>query len=165
MALAFCSVGLAAAPGGSLRAVDSLDLNRYVGKWYEVARLPNWFQRKCAADTTATYTLRPNGSISVLNQCRMADGRIDQITGTAKRASEDGPNAKLRVSFFWPFYGDYWVIDLDAQYQWAVVGEPRRRYLWVLSRNPSLDKKTLDGILDRVRAQGYDLSSLMISSR
>jgi apolipoprotein D and lipocalin family protein len=152
-------------PALELKAVESLDLSRYTGRWYEVARLPNSFQRKCVAETMATYTLRPDGRITVLNVCRRADGRIDRITGVAKRRSPDDPNSKLRVTFFWPFYGNYWVIDLDRDYRWAVVGEPGRRYFWVLSRDPTVDGPTLDGILARARAQGYDLSKLIIAGR
>lgn len=164
-ACAWSSGSWASAPRQALHTVDSVDLRRYAGKWFEVARLPNWFQRRCVADTTATYALRPDGEITVLNECRLADGRIESITGTAKRATRDGPASKLRVSFFWPFYGNYWIIDLDAGYQWAVVGEPRRHYLWVLSRSARLDAGTFEAILRRVRSQGYDLSRLVISAR
>lgn len=150
-------------PTAELKVVESLDLSRYAGRWFEVARLPNAFQRQCVADTSATYTLRPDGKITVLNECRRADGHVDRITGVAKRSSPDQPNAKLRVTFFWPFYGNYWVIDLDHDYRWAVVGEPGRRYFWVLSRDPTIDGPTLDGIVARARAQGYDLSKLMIA--
>ncbi len=149
-------------PTNELKVVESLDLSRYAGQWFEVARLPNLFQRQCASDTSATYTPRPDGKITVFNECRRGDGRMDRITGLAKRASPAEPNTKLRVTFFWPFYGDYWVIDLDHDYRWAVVGEPRRRYFWILSRDPTLDGPTLAGILARARAQGYDLSKLQM---
>ena len=150
---------------GELKVVESIDLTRYTGTWFEVARLPNFFQSQCVADTTANYTLRPDGKITVRNACRRANGRVDQITGVARRASPDEPNTKLRVTFFWPFSGNYWVIDLDHDYRWAVVGEPRRRYFWILSRDPTIDGSTLEGILARARAQGYDLSKLMIAGR
>src|SRR6476659_10065823 len=93
-----------------LDAAPSVDLNRYAGRWHEIARFPNRFQRDCASDTTATYTLRPDGKITVLNQCRKADGSTIKVTGTAKLADAKGPSSKLKVTFFWPFYGDYWII-------------------------------------------------------
>jgi apolipoprotein D and lipocalin family protein len=144
-----------------LQVVPSLDLARYAGKWYEIARLPNFFQRKCAGDTTATYTLRSDGKITVVNACRTRDGRVTTAEGTARLADKQGPNTKLKVSFFWPFSGDYWIIDLDPEYRWAVIGEPRRKYFWVLSRDPQMDEGTLSPILERARAQGYDLTALM----
>lgn len=153
--------GAALGAEAPLNVVPSVDLARYAGKWYEIARLPAWFQRACQSDTTATYTVRPDGKITVLNECRQADGSIKAARGTAKIASAAGPNTKLRVSFFWPFYGDYWIIDLDAGYQWAVVGEPSRKYFWILARQPRLDEATLNGILERARRQGYDLARLM----
>jgi apolipoprotein D and lipocalin family protein len=143
-----------------LQVVPSLDLARYAGRWYEIARLPNFFQRKCAGDTTATYTLRSDGKITVVNACRTRDGGVTTATGTARLADKEGPNSKLKVSFFWPFSGDYWIIDLDPEYRWAVIGEPRRKYFWVLSRDPQMDEGTLSPILERARAQGYDLAAL-----
>lgn len=163
MILRLCALCLAAAalPAAPLTVVPSVDLARYAGKWYEIARLPAWFQRACESDTTATYTLRPDGKITVLNECRQADGRMKAARGTAKLASTSGPNTKLRVTFFWPFYGDYWIIDLDPDYRWAVVGEPGRKYFWVLARQPQVDEATLKGILERARQQGYDLAPLI----
>ena len=144
-----------------LEVVPSVDLVRYTGQWYEIARLPNFFQRKCAGDTTATYTLRPDGKITVVNACRTRDGGVTTAKGTARLADQAGPNTKLKVSFFWPFSGDYWIIDLDPGYRWAVIGEPRRKYFWVLSRDPQMDEGTLSPILERAKAQGYDLTALM----
>ena len=144
-----------------MRVVPQVDLSRYAGKWFEIARLPNRFQRKCASDTTATYKLRPDGKIEVRNECRTADGGTTSATGSARVASKDGPNTKLKVTFFWPFSGDYWIIDLDKDYRWAAIGEPGRKYFWILSREPHLDEATVSGILDRARAQGYSLESLV----
>jgi apolipoprotein D and lipocalin family protein len=146
---------------GKPEVVPSVDLNRYAGTWYEVARLPNRFQRKCVSDVTATYTLRDNGKIEVVNRCREADGSINDAKGTARPASKDEPNSKLKVTFFWPFSGDYWILGLDPTYRWALVGEPDRRNLWVLSREPRMDEDQLQEILDRAKAQGYDLSGLI----
>lgn len=130
-------------------------------QWYEIARLPNRFQRDCASDTSATYTLRPDGKITVLNQCRQSDGRVKSATGTARLAGGKEPNSKLRVTFFWPFYGNYWIIDLEPDYRWAVVGEPDRKYFWILSREPQLDEALYSQIVERARNQGYDLGPLL----
>ena len=143
-----------------LTAVDRVDLNRYVGQWFEIARYPNRFQKVCAADTTAEYTLRKDGKIDVLNSCRQSDQKIKRARGTA-RIFDKQSNAKLKVSFFWPFSGNYWVIDLDPDYRYAVVGEPDRKYLWILSRTPSLDEQTYSAIIGKIRAAGYDPSKLM----
>jgi len=144
-----------------LQVVPPVDLARYAGKWYEIARLPNRFQRHCSSDITAFYTLRSDGKITVVNECRTSDGRVKSAKGTARRASDKEPNSKLKVTFFWPFWGNYWIIDLDADYRWAVVGEPDRKYLWVLSREPRLDDMLLQQILGRARQQGYDVGRLI----
>jgi apolipoprotein D and lipocalin family protein len=144
-----------------MQVVPSVDLAQYAGKWYEIARLPNRFQRDCASDTTATYTLRPDGKITVVNECRKPDGRLKSARGTARVASGKEPNTKLKVTFFWPFSGSYWIIDLDPEYRWAVVGEPDRKYLWILSREPRLDAALYDQILDSAKHQGYDVGPLV----
>jgi len=157
-----------AGPMQTLNTVPEVDLNRYVGTWYEIARLPNWFQKKCSGDVTATYTLLEDGRISVLNSCRGADGQLTQAEGTAKKATANGPNSKLKVRFapkilsFLPFvWGDYWIINLAADYGYAVVGEPSRKYLWILSRTPKMDDALLQSIIGEVKQQGYDLSGLI----
>jgi apolipoprotein D and lipocalin family protein len=147
--------------GAELRVFPSVDLARYSGKWYEIARLPNRFQRDCAGDVTATYTVRPDRKITVLNECRTAAGRTKSATGTAWVASDKGPNTKLKVSFFLPFRGDYWIIDLDPGYRWAVIGEPDRKYFWILARDARMDAATYEGILRRAREQGYRLEGLI----
>ena len=152
---------MAVSSDAPLRVVPSVDLSRYAGKWYEVARLPNRFQRDCAAGVTATYTLRPDGKITVLNQCRTADGRLKSAKGTARVAAREGPNTKLKVTFFWPFSGNYWIIDLDPEYRWAVVGEPDRKYLWILSREPRIDESLFDRLVAGAKAQGYDVGPLI----
>lgn len=145
----------------AMQVVPSVDFARYAGRWYEIARLPNWFQCDCAGNTTATYTLRPDGKVTVLNQCRKADGRMKSAKGTARVADPKGPNSKLKVTFFWPFRGNYWIIGLDADYRWALVGEPNRRYLWILSRDPQLDEGLYQQIVERAKRQGYETGSLM----
>lgn len=144
-----------------LRVVPQLDLKQYAGKWYEVARLPNRFQRMCESNTTATYELRPDGKITVINACRKADGSTTTAKGTAKLLGGANPNSKLKVTFFWPFYGDYWVMDLDPDYRWAVVGGPDRKYLWILSRTPALPDDVYRGLVERATAQGYKLDALI----
>lgn len=143
----------------SLTTVEHVDLARYVGKWYEIARYPNRFEKDCASDVTAEYSRRDDGKITVLNSCRRSDGKLKASKGTAKLADEK-TNAKLKVTFFWPFYGDYWVIDLDKDYKYAVVGEPDRKYLWILSRTPELAPGVYDRITAKVRELGYDPSKL-----
>ncbi|MCM8756876.1 MAG: lipocalin family protein [Candidatus Omnitrophica bacterium] len=152
---------LAPLAAAEVRPVASLDLERYAGKWYEIARLPNRFQRGCASDTTATYTLRPDRKITVLNQCRTGEGKMKSARGTARMASATGPTSQLKVSFFWPFSGDYWVIGLDPDYRWALIGEPGRKYLWILSREPKMDEALYQRILGLARDQGYDVSSII----
>jgi apolipoprotein D and lipocalin family protein len=144
-----------------LQVAPRVDLTRYAGAWYEIARLPNRFQRVCASDTKATYTLGKGGKIAVLNECRAADGRVTSAKGTARLASKTGPNTKLKVTFFWPFYGDYWIIDLDPDYRWAVVGEPGRKYFWILARDRHIEQSLFDQIVARATAQGYDLTNLL----
>lgn len=139
-----------------LETVDSVDLDRYLGLWYEIASYPAFFQKGCTA-TTAEYSLRDDGLIRVVNRCRKGspDGKEKSVTGKAKIVDPD-TNARLEVSFFWPFWGDYWIIGLDPDYRWAVVGEPKRKYLWILSRTPEMDDETFDDIASRLPSKGYD---------
>ena len=138
-----------------------MDLNRYAGKWYEIARLPNRFERECESDVTAEYTPRPDGKIRVVNSCKSADGKTKKAKGTAKLANKSGPNSKFRVTFFWPFYGDYWILDIDPEYQWALIGGPDRDYLWILSRSAELDRSTLDRIIATAKMKGFETSKLV----
>jgi len=143
-----------------LQTVAHVELSRYLGSWYEIASFPQRFQRGCTA-TTATYTLRADGDIDVLNRCRKGsiDGEEKAARGRA-RVVDRATNAKLEVSFFRPFWGDYWIIDLGADYEHAVVGHPGRDYLWILSRAPTMREATYEGILARLKAKGYDTSRL-----
>ena len=159
--LATLLAGCAHAPSGPpLRTVDRVDLQRYMGKWYEIATIPMSFQKGCVG-VTAVYTLREDGDVDVVNTCRKEtlDGPERSVEG--KAWSVDPSNAKLEVQFFWPFHGAYWIIDLDPDYRWAVVGHPSRAYLWILSRTPQMDEASYQGILSRLRAQSYDLSLLV----
>jgi apolipoprotein D and lipocalin family protein len=164
----FFAVSGTAQDKSSLEVVPTVDLNRYAGTWYEIVRLPNRFQKQCIGDVTATYTLLEDGDIKVVNRCRKENGEMEEAEGRAKRANDDGPNTKLKVRFapailsFLPFvWGDYWIIDLAPDYSYAVVGEPDRKYLWVLSRTLTMDETTLQNVLDRTRKQGYDLVELV----
>lgn len=143
-----------------LDVVDRVDPQRYMGRWYEIASYPAWFQRGCTA-TTADYRLRADGKIQVINRCRKhtLDGPPKESEGVAEIVDTQ-TNAKLKVWFFWPFKGNYWIIDLAENYAWAVVGEPRRKYLWILSRTPTLDEATYQAILARLPTKGYDPARL-----
>ena len=144
-----------------LQVVARVDLNRYLGAWYEIARFPHRFQEGCVA-TQATYTLLEDGKIGVLNQCRKKslDGDLSTAKGKAWVVDQE-TNAKLKVRFFWPFSGDYWIIDLGENYDYAVVGHPNRNYLWVLSRTPRMDETLYNRILERLRQQHYDVNKLI----
>lgn len=143
-----------------LATVEGVDLQRYVGTWYEIASYPAWFQKGCVA-TQAQYSLRPDGRIQVVNQCRQKslDGPLKTATGIA-RVVNPPANSRLEVSFFRPFWGDYWIIDLDPDYQWVVVGHPSRDYLWILSRTLHLDEAVYQRLVDHLPAQGYDPARL-----
>lgn len=153
-----------------LRVVPSVDLVRYCGTWYEIARLPNRFQKDCVGEVTATYTLSDDGTVRVVNRCRKADGEFTEAEGKARKKDPDGPSSKLEVRFapaflsIFPFvWGNYWIIDLAPDYSYAVIGEPSREYLWVLSRTPALGADVYAGILERIRSQGYDPSALVMT--
>ena len=160
--LTFTAFAAVALEGGKdeLEVVQSVDLSRYVGRWYEISRLPNGFQKKCADMVTANYTMRADGKIEVINRCRKASGEYATAKGRAKIVDKK-TNAKLKVTFFWPFYGDYWILDLGPNYEYAVVGEPGRKYLWILSRSPQMDEAVYQQLLQKMAAQGFN-TELMI---
>lgn len=145
----------------SLEVVPFVDLTRYTGLWYEISRYPHRFQEGCVG-SRATYTLRSDGRIAVLNECYEGSfsGKLRNAEGTAK-VVDTKSNAKLRVSFFWPFSGDYWIIELGKEYEYAVVGHPDRTYLWILSRTKKMDEKLYREILERLEAKGYDTAKLI----
>jgi apolipoprotein D and lipocalin family protein len=151
---------LMAASEPRLETVQHVDLNRYAGRWYEIARYPNKFEMKCAGDVTAEYVTKGNGDMRVINTCAARDGRVVRSVGTAKIA-DASTNAKLKVAFFWPFYGKYWVLDVGDKYDYAVVGEPGRDYLWILSRTPAMPDAVYEKILNRLPARGYDPEKLV----
>ena len=160
-------VGMQEGSRGPVRSVPSVDLRRYVGRWHEIARFPNSFQRKCARETTAEYELLPGGDIRVVNLCRGADGQVIRAEGRARLADRDGPTSRLKVRFapgflsFLPMvWGDYWVLDLTDDYGAALVGTPSREYLWILARTPQLDEATYQRLLATATAQGFDVTRL-----
>lgn len=140
--------------------VQKVDLKKYIGTWYEIAKIPNRFQKNCTGNTTATYSLNEDGTIKVVNKCKEEDGGFDEADGKAKVVDKK-TNAKLEVSFvsflgIRPFWGDYWIIILDAAYNWAIIGTPDRKYGWILSRTKTLDENTRATIDDIIRKQGYN---------
>jgi len=141
--------------------VDKVDLARYMGDWFEIARLPNPFQRKCER-TTARYTLGKDLAFEVVNGCVTPQGRVLEAKGRAK-VVDPATGSKIKVTFFWPFYGDYWILDLDPDYRWALVGTPDRKYLWVISRTERMEPELLSRVLEKARVLGYDLGPLLWS--
>ena len=143
-----------------LQVVPYVNIERYLGMWYEIALYPNWFEEGCYR-STAFYEKLKDGQIKVTNQCRMygPEGELNEAIGIAKIV-DASTNAKLNVQFFWPFKGDYWIIDLDRDYRYAVVSEPGRQYLWILSRSPDIDAQTLETLKANISQQGFDLSYL-----
>jgi len=154
-----------------VKTIPSLDVPRYLGTWYEIAKYPNWFQRKCLSNTQAVYSAKADGTLKVLNSCKTADGEISQAEGAARQiGAKDSPKLEVRfapawLSFIPLVWGDYWVIDLDAQYQVAVVSDPSREYLWILSRTPQLDKKVYEDILQRIQNQQFDVRKLELTTQ
>ena len=146
-----------------LATVSSVDLSRYAGKWYEIAKYPNWFQRNCAGNTTAEYTGNADGSIRVTNCSLGTNGKQLSITGRATVVPNSG-NSKLNVSFGGPFSGGYWIIGLDEKrYSWALVGHPSRQFLWILAREPKLPSSTFAEILEMAARKGYDPKRIVLT--
>lgn len=153
-------------PPEPLQTIDRLDVGRYLGTWYEIAKYPNRFQRQCASGTQALYRLRDDGQIDVINRCRQANGETAEAVG---RARQDGPadSPKLEVRFaptwlsWLPMvWASYWVIDLDPGYQLVAVSEPSSEYLWVLSRTPTVDAGAYQALLGRLWEKGFELTRL-----
>lgn len=165
MALALVLAGCAGHGAAPPQTVARVDLARYAGTWFEIARFPNWFQdngrRECRA-TTATYAPNADGTVGVVNRCLDAAGAPHGVEGSAYPVAGSG-DAKLRVSFFWPFYGDYWVLGLDPDYRWAVVGAPGRDYLWILSRTPQLAPGDYAAAVVIAAGQGFEVSKLQLT--
>jgi apolipoprotein D and lipocalin family protein len=152
-----------------LVTVKQVDLNKYIGLWYEVAKIPNSFQDHCAYGTTAEYKIDEDGDIIVTNSCYDEEGGLDVADGVANVVDKK-TNAKLEVSFvsflgIRPFWGDYWIIGLDEKYQWAVIGTPSRKYGWILSRTPSLPDLTTEKIFEILKSQHYNPEDFEMSEQ
>ncbi|MEO8522321.1 MAG: lipocalin family protein [Acidobacteriota bacterium] len=153
-------------PATPVRTVPAVDLGRYLGDWFEIARFPNKFQNQCAGDVVASYARRPDGRISVVNRCRTSDGGRTEAEGVA-RVEDTATFSKLKVRFapawlsFLPMvWGDYWIIGLAADYSWAVVGSPDREFLWILSRTPQMDEGRYAAALAAATANAFDVARL-----
>jgi apolipoprotein D and lipocalin family protein len=169
LVLWLAAVGPAQAELAPLQTVPSVDVPRYMGTWHEIAKFPNWFQRKCASSTQATYSLQTDGRVKVLNRCKNDQGEWTEAVGAARQIG-GATSAQLKVRFapewlsFIPLvWGDYWIIDLDPQYQWVVVSEPEREYLWILSRTPQMPPATYQALLSKLSGLGFDLRKLELS--
>lgn len=151
--------------GQTLQTVPYVDLTRYAGKWYEIAAYPQRFQKGCHC-TTAEYTLSNKGFVIVENKCRKdsVNGKLSSIKGKAFVTKNSG-NAKLKVQFFWPFRGKYWIIDLADDYSYAVVSHPNKKYLWILSRTPKMENHIYESILSRLKKKGFDLEKIKITDQ
>jgi len=168
---AVCAASVAAdsSAAGPVTTVSSVDLARYAGIWYEIAKIPNRFQKQCARSTTAEYSVRGDGQVDVVNRCIKNDGSAEQAAGVAK-VVDTGTNARLKVSFVsflgWrPFWGDYWIIGLDENYQWAIVGTPDRKYGWILARTQALDPDTMEAIFAILERNGYKRAAFATSAQ
>jgi len=146
----------------TLEVVPHVELAKYLGKWYEIARLPAKFEEGCS-DVTATYGLSKDGTVTVLNECKRS-GKAKVAKGRAKIVDKT-TGAKLKVSFFRPFYGDYWIINLSDNYDYAVVGTPNRKYLWILNRTPKMDDKLFSQLTEFAKSKGFDVKKLIRTSQ
>lgn len=148
------------------QTIERLDVGRYLGTWYEIAKYPNRFQRQCVADTQALYRQRDDGQLDVVNRCRQVNGEMAEAVGRARQnGPADAPKLEVRFAPAWlawlpMVWGNYWVIDLDPGYQLAAVSEPKREYLWILSRTPAVDAVAYEALLGRLRVKGFDTTRL-----
>lgn len=140
-----------------LETVKNVNISKYLGKWYEYASIPNNFQKGCEC-TSAEYSLIDSTTIRVINKCKK-DNEFDDVEGKAFIVEESN-NAKLKVQFFWPFKGDYWIIELDDNYQYAVVGTPNRKYLWILSRTPNLSENIYQSLLKKIAEKNFEITQI-----
>lgn len=156
----FCRNSVAASANPYLPTAQNVDLQRYMGVWHEIARLEHHFQKNCIG-SSAEYALRNDGEVSVVNRCiDERDGSLREAKGRAWSV-DPVDNSKLKVSFFWPFRGDYWIIELGENYEYSVVGAPNRQYLWILARDPVMDATVYSGIIERLRNQGFPVDNLV----
>ena len=146
--------------------LQHVDLQRYMGQWHEIAHMPHFFQRKCTDNVTATYSMQEDGRVRVHNQCREKSGKIASVVGQARQKGERQGALEVLfapkiLSFIPMIWGDYWILEVDEEYQWAVVGGPKQNLLWILSRTPQMNESTFDTLTERARRRGYDTSKLI----
>ena len=168
LAVALSAGALVAHAAEPVTSVPQLDISRYAGQWHEIAHLPMFFQRQCVGDITARYSLDGPGSIGVLNACRTKDGSMDQSQGVARPVEGHPGRLEVRFAPDWlswlpAVWADYWVIALDPDYQWVVVSEPKREYLWILSRTPQMPAATYQALLSKLAKLGFDLQRVEAS--
>lgn len=154
-------------PNAAVKSVSTIDPQRYAGTWYEIARLPNRFQRQCVSDVTATYELDEQSGFKVTNRCKTEDGKVQAAVGRARQTDQP---AQLQVSFlpsllsrldWFPFgWGDYWVLDLASNYSHVMVGTPNNRFLWILAREPKMSELTYNGLLQKASGMGFDTNAV-----
>ena len=165
-----CAATLAQA-AEPLTTVPALDVPRYMGTWYEIAKFPNWFQKKCVSNTRANYGLRSDGTVQVTNRCKTASGEIDEAVGAARQMGPaTSPKLQVRFAPAWlslipAVWGDYWVVVLEDNYQWVAVSEPSRQFLWILSRTPRMEPKAYADLLLRLAALGLDVQKLEVTAQ
>lgn len=154
---------------GELRTIPTLDVPRYMGTWYEIAKYPNRFQKKCVKDTVAEYQLLTDGSVRVTNRCTKDNGEVDVAVGAGRQVGEArSPKLQVRfapewLSFIPMVWGDYWVIDLDPEYQLVAVSEPKREYLWVLARTPTVNPRAYEELVARLEKKGFDGRKIVLT--
>lgn len=164
---ALLATGGLAAAAPALTTIATLDTARYAGTWYEIAKYPNYFQRKCLANTVAEYSVQPDGTFRVANRCTQDGGKVEQAIGAARQPGGAGsPKLEVRFAPAWlsmlPLvWGAYWVIDLDPGYTLAAVSEPQRAYLWILARTPKVAPQAYAALLQRLAAKGFDTGKLV----
>lgn len=157
--------------GKALETIASLDVARYMGSWYEIARYPNWFQKKCISGARADYSLMGDGHVRVINRCLSAGGELSEAIGVARQiGTSTSPRLEVRFAPAWlsflPFvWGDYWIVELDDNYQLVAVSEPKREYLWILSRTPKVDPVRYNTLLTSLRQKGFDLHQLEVTQQ
>jgi len=156
----------------TIQAVPQLNLPRFLGRWHGVAWLPLPFQRRCAGELTLDYAARDDGLIAVHSACRGEDGRISEAHGVARQPEPLREPGRLQLRFAPAWldrlrlvWNEHWILALDDDYHWALVGEPRRRFLWILNREPRMDYHLLDDLKTIARRMGYDLAPLITAGR
>jgi apolipoprotein D and lipocalin family protein len=156
---------LLAANETPLSVVPHVDLTRYAGQWYEIARLPNHIEKECAANVIAHYTVESDEEMRITSTCRKPSGETKETKGTARVNDKNGPNSKLKVTMFWPFSDHYWILKVDPEYKWTMIGSPNHNYLWVLSRQPVMDQNIYRQLLSQAKEMGFDTTQMILTKQ